>query len=53
MNPIRVSLSDHPVFGNIFQDLAIWVKTSLIIKCFAQLNMPCDISDQKERFQFY
>ena len=27
MNPIRVSLSDHPVFGNIFQDLAIWVKS--------------------------
>ena len=22
----RNPLSDHPVFGNIFQDLAIWVK---------------------------
>ena len=26
----RNPLSDHPVFGNIFQDLAIWVKVSLI-----------------------
>ena len=25
----RNPLSDHPIFGNIFQDLAIWVKDFL------------------------
>ena len=28
----RNPLSDHPVFGNIFQDLAIWVNELLVSK---------------------
>ena len=29
----RNPLSDHPVFGNIFQDLAIWVNREWVVLC--------------------
>ena len=37
----RNPLSDHPVFGNIFQDLAIWINLSgMCIGLFWRTTLP-------------
>ena len=40
----RNPLSDHPIFGNIFQDLAIWIN--------GDINVSDEIGDQMYKYQF-